>query len=208
MVMKRTTVSRRHWFALPLATVLLLLGVLLAAGPTQASASQEVTPQPTQEVEPVEETTPNDEVVVEAQGDEGATVAQEPTDQEQAVQVQDTDTQATNDGIVVNVGLPSEANMYKDVYAQCTYSDNFFANKAGTYNDDLAYASVCLASAADNSNEEGTDYGRKLRGQGQEHQVLPAADWLQGRVGKRRLQLQARHQVQHWRGHRIQGHHG
>jgi hypothetical protein len=78
---------------------------LLAAGPTQATANQEVTPQPTQEVEPVEETTPNDEVVVEAQGDEGAAVAQEPTDQEQAVQVQDTDTQATNDGIVVNVGL-------------------------------------------------------------------------------------------------------
>ena len=60
-------------------------------------------------------------------------------------------------------GLPSETSMTEDLTSFSYYSDSLFANDASIYNDDLAYASVNLAAAADNSNTGGTDYASKAR---------------------------------------------
>ena len=65
--------------------------------------------------------------------------------------------------ISVTVGLPSESNVNQDLYVDLTYNDKFFEQPSKTYNDDLAYASTCLAAAADNSNEGGNNYKLKSK---------------------------------------------
>ena len=73
-----------------------------------------------------------------------------------------TDVEEPHD-INVTVGLPSESNVKKDLYVELTYNDKFFEQSSGTYNDDLAYASTCLAAAADNSNEGENNYKFKSK---------------------------------------------
>lgn len=65
--------------------------------------------------------------------------------------------------ITVTVGLPSESNVKKDLSVSLTYNDKFFEQSSKTYNNDLAYASVCLAASADNSNEGGNNYALKSK---------------------------------------------
>ena len=68
-----------------------------------------------------------------------------------------------NYDIDVTVGMPSYANVYKDICVDLTYNDDFFGLPSSVYNNDLAYASACLAATSDNSNEEGADYSFKSK---------------------------------------------
>ena len=65
--------------------------------------------------------------------------------------------------INVTVGLPSESNVHNDLHVALTYNDNLFAEKSSVFNNDLAYASTCLAASADNSNEGGNNYSVKSK---------------------------------------------
>lgn len=65
--------------------------------------------------------------------------------------------------ITVTVGLPSESNVKQDLNVGLTYNDKFFEQASNTFNNDLAYASTCLAAAADNSNEGESNYGLKSK---------------------------------------------
>ncbi len=65
--------------------------------------------------------------------------------------------------ITITVGLPSESNVKQDLHVGLTYNDKFFEQASNTFNNDLAYASTCLAAAADNSNEGGNNYGLKSK---------------------------------------------
>ena len=69
--------------------------------------------------------------------------------------------QANNTQNEFNVSFPSATNSKSDLQVVLNYSDDeLFSAKSDTYNDDLGYASVCLASAAGNSNAE-EDYANK-----------------------------------------------
>lgn len=69
----------------------------------------------------------------------------------------------TNATTTVSVGIPSMANEKKDTYVNLEYTDNFFNQNSSIYNDDLAYASICLAAASGNSNEGGENYASKSK---------------------------------------------
>lgn len=69
--------------------------------------------------------------------------------------------QASNEQNEFNVAFPSTTNSESDLQVVLNYSDaELFSAKSDTYNDNLGYASVCLASAAANSNTE-EDYANK-----------------------------------------------
>ena len=62
---------------------------------------------------------------------------------------------------LIGVTFPSATSSGKDIQVPLNYTDDLFRGPASTYNDDLGYASVCLASAAGYSNEGGSDYSNK-----------------------------------------------
>ena len=68
---------------------------------------------------------------------------------------------ASNPVIPVSVGFPSDTVMTEDDVVYLSYSDDLFAQSADVYNDDLGYASVCLAASSENSNTQGSNYAAK-----------------------------------------------
>ncbi len=79
-------------------------------------------------------------------------------------QSEELETQAvSNPTVQVTVGIPSMANSKKDAYVGLSYTDSLFNERSQVYNDDLAYASICLAGAAGNSNEGGTNWASKSK---------------------------------------------
>jgi hypothetical protein len=66
----------------------------------------------------------------------------------------------TGGDISVTVELASESNARKDIYVGMTYNDNFLAQSSSIYNDNLAYASTCLATGTFTYRSRGTQAPR------------------------------------------------
>ena len=63
----------------------------------------------------------------------------------------------------IYASFPSFTSSSEDLSHLFYYSDSLFAEPADTYNEDLAYASVNMAAAANGSNTGGSDYSQKAK---------------------------------------------